>query len=252
MRIDVNCDIGEGAPHDNALIELATSVNVACGWHAGDPVTMRRTVAQAHARGVAIGAHPGYADREGMGRRERGLPPADIEDLVTYQLGALDAFARAAGARLAHIKLHGSLYNTAAATASVADAAARAVARFDRALIFVGLPGTEHERAAARSGLTFAAEVFADRTYGADGRLTPRDDPRAFVHDPAEAVARVLSLLRDGSVETVAGTRLALRADTVCVHGDNPQAIAFARALVDALRGAGVELRSLGPTPPRA
>ena len=252
MRVDVNCDVGEGAPYDAALIELATSVNIACGAHAGDPATMRRTITHANARGVAIGAHPGYADREGMGRRELGLPAADVEDLVTYQLGALDGFARAAGTRLAHVKLHGALYNTAATAAPIADAAARAAARFDRMLIFVGLPGTEHERAAARAGLAFAAEVFADRTYGPDGQLTPRDDPRAFVHDPAEAAARILDLLRAGAVETVAGTRLALRADTVCVHGDNPQAVAFARTLVDALRAAGVELRSLAPAAARA
>jgi UPF0271 protein len=226
-------------------MELATSVNVACGFHAGDPATMRRTVSLARARDLAIGAHPGYPDREGMGRRELGLPAAEVEDLVAYQLGALAAFTRAAGARLTHVKLHGALYNTAAAAQPIADAAAIATAHFDDTLLFVGLPGSEHERAAARAGLRFAAEAFADRTYGPDGRLTPRDDPRAFVHDPAEAARRVLGLLRDGTVETVAGTPLALRADTVCVHGDNPAALVFARALVERLRAAGIELRDL-------
>lgn len=245
MRVDLNCDLGEGAPHDAALIDLATSVNVACGVHAGDPGTMRRTVALARARGLAVGAHPGYPDREGMGRRELGLSPEEVEDLVTYQVGALAAFARAAGAALTHLKLHGALYNTAAATAAIADAAARATARLDPSLVFVGLAGTEHERAAVRAGLRFAAEAFADRTYGADGRLTPRADPGAFVHDPEEAARRMVRLLRDGSIETVAGTCLVTRADTICIHGDDPRALDFARVLVERLRAAGVELRSL-------
>jgi UPF0271 protein len=180
-----------------------------------------------------------------MGRRELGLPAADVEDLVAYQVGALAAFTRAAGGQLRHVKLHGALYNTAALAPPIADAAATAVARFDDTLVFVGLPGTEHERAAARAGLRFAAEVFADRTYGPDGKLTPRDDPRAFVHDPLEAARRVLGILRDGSVATIAGTSLALRADTVCIHGDNPEALAFARAMAGELRAAGIELRAL-------
>jgi UPF0271 protein len=244
VRVDLNCDVGEGAPDDAALIALVTSVNVACGGHAGDAETMGRTVALAAARGAAIGAHPGYADRAGMGRRELGLPPDDIAALVTGQVAALDTIARAAGARLAHVKLHGALYNTAARAAAVADAAARAVAGFDPGLIFVGLPGSEHERAAARAGLRFAAEAFADRTYRADGQLTPRSEPGAFVEDPDQAVRRMLALLRDGQVETTAGTFIPMRADTICLHGDDPRALAFARALTDGLRAAGV---ALGP-----
>jgi len=250
MRVDLNCDVGEGAPNDAALIELCTSVNVACGAHAGDPGTMRRTVALASARGLSVGAHPGYPDRQGMGRRELGLPPDEVADLVTYQVGALAAFARAAGARLSHVKLHGALYNTAAGAPPIADAAAVATARLDDRLVFVGLPGSEHERAAARAGLRFAAEVFADRTYGPDGRLTPRADPAAFVADPGQAASRVLRVLREGIVDTTAGTSISLRADTICIHGDDPAALAFARALVDRLRAAGIELRPLGEPGP--
>jgi UPF0271 protein len=182
MRVDLNCDVGEGAPDDAALIAIATSVNVACGMHAGDPVTMRRTVALAAPRGVAIGAHPGYPDREGMGRRDLALPPDEAADAILYQIGALEAFVRAAGARLAHVKLHGALYNAAARQAPLADAAARAVAAASagggRPLLFVGLAGTEHERAAARAGLPFAAEVFADRTVGPDGQPAARRSGR--------------------------------------------------------------------------
>jgi UPF0271 protein len=244
MKIDLNCDVGEGGADDAALIRVATSINVACGFHAGDAGTMRRTVALGVARGAAVGAHPGYPDREGMGRREMTLPPDEIADIVLYQIGALDAFARAAGARLAHVKLHGALYNASARQAALADAAAGAVARFGR-LVFVGLAGTEHERAAARAGLPFAAEVFADRRYAADGQLVPRSDPRALVRDPDEAARRVLGMVRDGRVETEAGTSLPVRADTVCLHGDSPDAAVFAAAVAGALRAAGVELAPL-------
>jgi UPF0271 protein len=233
--------VGEGAPDDAALIQIATSVNVACGGHAGDPATMRRTVALAVARGAAVGAHPGYVDREGLGRRDLALPAEDVADLVLYQTGALEAFVRAAGARLSHVKLHGALYNTSAREAALADAAARAVAALGP-LTFVGLGGSEHERAAARAGLPFAAEVFADRAYGPDGHLLPRSDPRAFVRDPEEAARRVLAMVREGRLETAAGTSIPVRADTVCLHGDSPGAAAFARVLAERLRAAGVAL----------
>jgi UPF0271 protein len=245
MRVDLNCDLGEGAPHDEALMALATSANVACGVHAGDQATMGRTIALAAARGLAIGAHPGYPDREGMGRRELGLPPEEVADLVTSQVRALAALARAAAAPLRHVKLHGALYNRAARDAAVADAAAHAVARLDGELAWVGLPGTEHESAAARAGLRFAAEAFADRTYRPDGHLTARGDPGAFIRDPERAAARVLALLRDGRIETTAGTHIPLRAHTICIHGDDPAALAFARGLVERLRAAGVQLSPL-------
>jgi UPF0271 protein len=246
VRVDLNCDVGEGAPDDAALMDLCTSVNVACGGHAGDAATMARTVALAHARGLAVGAHPGYPDRAGMGRRELGLPPAEVAALVAAQLAALDAVARASEVRLGHVKLHGALYNTAARAAAIADAAAEAAARFDAGIRFVGLPDSEHERAARRAGLPFATEAFADRGYAADGGLVPRGQPGAFVHDPAVAARRMLALLRDGRVDTAGGGSIAMRADTICIHGDNPEALAFARALVGGLRAAGVELRPLG------
>jgi len=248
MTIDLNCDVGETASAavdgDEAVMAFATSVSVACGFHAGDAPTMRRTVAAAAAHGVAVGAHPGYADRENFGRREQALAPAAIADLVVYQVGALDGFARAAGIRLRHVKLHGALYNTAARAPAVADAAVGAVASLGQRLAIVGPPGSALADAAARHGLPFAAEVFADRTYAPDGQLTPRGDPRAFVRDPDEAARRVVRLLRDGVVETTAGTTLALRADTVCLHGDNPDALGFARRLAEALDAAGIARRA--------
>jgi UPF0271 protein len=245
LHVDLNCDVGEGGPNDAALIQVATSVSIACGVHAGDPTLMRQTVTLAAARGVAIGAHPGYPDREGMGRRELGLAPAQVADLVTYQIGALAGFVRAAGVPLQHVKLHGALYNTAAEASPIAAAAAEAIAAADPALILVGLPGSEHERAAAAAGLRFAAEVFADRSYGADGRLTPRAAAGAFIHDPDQAARRVLAMVCDGRLETTAGTVLPVRAETVCVHGDNPAALAFARALAARLHAAGLSLRPL-------
>lgn len=251
MQIDLNCDLGEGGAHDEALMEIATSVNIACGLHAGDPSTMRVSVERARARGLAIGAHPGYPDRQSMGRRELALPVDAIRDLVVYQVGALAALVRAARGTLHHVKLHGALYNRAARDAAVADAAAAAVAAFDPALVFVGLATTEHEWAAARAGLRFAAEAFADRTYGPDGQLTPRSDPRAFIDDPAEAAEQVLGMIRDHRVRSTASNWLPARADTICIHGDRPDALGFARALADALAAAGVTLRPLTAPPGR-
>ncbi|HEY2901655.1 MAG TPA: 5-oxoprolinase subunit PxpA [Polyangia bacterium] len=253
MSIDLNCDVGESVgrealDNDTAVMAFATSISVACGFHAGDPGTMHRTVEAAVARGVAVGAHPGYPDRQGFGRREMALPPAEIADAVVYQVGALEAFVRAAGARLQHVKLHGALYNTVARDGTVADAAVGAVARLQKDLFIVGPPGSQLESAADRHGLGFAAEVFADRTYAADGALTPRDHPAAFIPDADAAARRMVRLLRDGIVETTAGNTLTLRADTICLHGDNPAALAFARRLAQALADAGIERRAFGLT----
>lgn len=250
MRIDLNCDVGEtdraAIDGDEPVMAFATSVSVACGFHAGDPDTMQRTIAVAAAHDVAVGAHPGYADRENFGRRALALSPAAIADLVVHQVGALDGFARAAGIRLQHVKLHGALYNTAAREPAIADAAMAAVASLGQRLFIVGPPGSAFEIAARKHALPFAAEVFADRTYAPDGQLTPRGDPRAFVPDPDEAARRMLRLLRDGVVETTAGTTLGLRADTVCLHGDNPDALTFARRLAAALDAAGITRRAFG------
>ncbi len=246
LRIDLNADVGEGVATDAQLLALVTSANVACGAHAGDLETMRRTVARALATGAGVGAHPGYADREGFGRREMGLGPLEIRRVVAAQIEVLDAVVQSQGGRLQHVKAHGALYNRAARDAPAARALADAVAAHDPALVFVGLPGSELEQAARAARLRFAAEVFADRTYQDDGSLTPRSRPDAFVHDAATAARRVLAILRSGRLPTASGGWIAVRADTVCVHGDNPEAVAFAQALREHLQRDGVELRPLG------
>ena len=246
LRVDLNADLGEGGPSDERLLDLVTSASVACGLHAGDPSTLRRTIERAVARGVAVGAHPGYADREGFGRRELALPPAEVRDLVVYQVAAAAAFARAAGTRLRHVKPHGALYNQAAREPARAAAIVDAVRTVDPSLLILGPAGSQLEDAAVAAGLGFAAEVFADRTYLDDGALTPRSRRDAFVHDPSLAAARVLRMLRESRVETVTGGTIPVRADTVCLHGDQPGAVAFADSVRRRLREAGVELRALG------
>ena len=245
LRLDLNADLGEGGTSDDELLALITSASVACGAHAGDDETMRRTVKRAAAHGVAVGAHPGYADREGFGRRELALTPAEVRRLVGAQVARLDTIATQAGLRLQHVKAHGALYNRAARDLDCALALAEATREQRADLVFVGLPGSCLEQAARRLGLRFAAEAFADRTYADDGTLTSRSRADAFVHDPGEAAARVLGMLHDGGVRATSGRWIALRADTVCVHGDNPGAVAFARSLRAGLQGAGVELRAL-------
>ena len=219
---------------DADLLALVTSVNVACGFHAGDPAVMDRTVAAAARAGVALGAHPGYPDLRGFGRRPMSLPPEEVETDVLYQVGALMAFARAHGARLVHVKPHGALYNQAALDEELARAVARGTARAGRDLILVGLAGSEAMRRAAEAeGLRFAAEAFADRAYNDDGTLRSRRLPGAVITDPEAAARQAVSLAREG------------RADTLCLHGDTPGAVANARAVAQALRAAGIALKPL-------
>lgn len=243
MHVDLNADLGEGAPDDADLLALVSSANIACGWHAGDARLMQRTVAAALDRGVAIGAHPSYPDREHFGRREMALSPDDVRADLIYQIGALAALVRAQGGELHHVKPHGALYNQAAHDPALADAIAAAVLDVDPSLALYGLAGGELLRAAVRAGLRPVAEVFADRGYRADGSLVPRSQPGALVDDVDEAVARTLRMVRDGTVQAVTGETVRLRADTICLHGDGPHALAFARALRGALTAAGVDLR---------
>lgn len=243
MHVDLNADLGEGAPDDADLLALVSSANIACGWHAGDARLMQRTVAAALDRGVAIGAHPSYPDREHFGRREMQLKPDDVRADLIYQIGALAALVRAQGGALHHVKPHGALYNQAARDPVLADAIAAAVLDVDPSLALYGLAGSELLRAAVRAGLRPVAEVFADRGYRADGSLVPRSQPGALVDDVDEAVARTLRMVRDGTVQAVTGETVRLRADTVCLHGDGPHALAFARALRAALTAAGVDVR---------
>jgi UPF0271 protein len=247
-HIDLNCDMGEsyGAwtmGQDEALLGLATSANIACGYHAGDPATMMRTVKIAVANGVAVGAHPSLPDLQGFGRRTMAISPEEARAMTLYQIGALAAFARAAGGRLAHVKAHGALYNMAAKDRRLADGIASAVRDFDPSLILVGLSGSELIKAGRAAGLACASEVFADRGVEPDGSLTPRGQPGAMIEDEDLAVARVLRMIQEGKVTCRGGVDVAIQADTVCIHGDQPKALAFAHRLREALAQAGVEVR---------
>jgi UPF0271 protein len=251
MRVDLNADIGESfgawsTGSDEQLLSSITSGSVACGYHAGDPSVMRRTVRLALRAGVAIGAHPGFPDLVGFGRREMHIAPGDVANLVLYQVGALSAIARAEGASLRHVKPHGALYNMAARRRDIAEAIVSAVASFGEPLIVVGPPGSELLAAAARSGLTPAAEGFADRGYEPDGSLSPRDQPGAVLRDPAVAANRALAMVRDGRLEARDGSSLRLRVDTICIHGDTAGAADIAAAIRSRLTASGIEVRSLG------
>jgi 5-oxoprolinase (ATP-hydrolysing) subunit A len=245
-EIDLNCDVGEGGGADAEILAHVTSANVACGFHAGGPATMRATVALAAARGVAIGAHPGLADVDGFGRRAARPSPEETYEVVLYQIGALGAFTAAAGVQLQHVKPHGTLYNLAAADARIAAAIARAVRDVDRRLVLFGLAGSRLIEAGVAEGLRTASEVFADRGYRADGTLVPRDAPGALVTDPREVVLRAVRMAREGRVTAVTGATVGVRADTLCVHGDTPGAAVLARALREALVAEGLTLRAVG------
>jgi UPF0271 protein len=253
LRIDLNADLGEGfgawtLGADEALLEHVTSANVACGFHAGDPSVIDRTVALAVRAGVAIGAHPSHFDLRGFGRREIKAAPAEVEADVLYQVGALGAFASAHGAALRHVKPHGALYNQAVDGPELAAAIARGAARASRGLVLVGLAGSQAMRGAAEAcGLRYAAEAFVDRAYDAAGRLVSRSRPGALVSDPATAAATAVRLARDRSVRTIDGGEIGVAADTLCLHGDNPNALAVARAVREALERAGVSVQPLAP-----
>jgi UPF0271 protein len=250
MHIDINCDIGEsfgpwkmGA--DEQVMPNITSANIACGAHAGDPSVMRRTIRLARDAGVAIGAHPGFPDLQGFGRREINLGPSEIEDSVLAQIGALAAIARSEGMVLQHVKAHGALYNMAARSRSLAAAIARAIKEFDPSLVMFGLPNSPMIDAARDAGLRAAAEGFADRSYQLDGSLTPRSEPGAVIHDPAAVVERATRMVRDGVVQTADGREVALKIDTICVHGDTPGAADLTRRIRAALTGAGAIVQAV-------
>ncbi|MFL6526622.1 MAG: 5-oxoprolinase subunit PxpA [Chthoniobacterales bacterium] len=242
MRVDLNADLGEGAGHDTELFQLITSANIACGFHAGDAESMRHAIDHAQAHGVAVGAHPSLFDRENFGRKELQVSADDVYEGVKYQLGVFAAIAESAGVRPNHVKAHGALYNMAARDRALADGIARAVAAVDSRLIVFALPNSELAAAAEAAGLRIAREVFADRNYMPDGSLVPRSRPDALLHDANEAAERVLRMLREGIVRAVDGSDVPLAVDTVCVHGDNPGAVAFARKLHEALESSGVAI----------
>ncbi len=243
-RIDLNCDLGEGAGHDAELMPLISSANIACGAHAGDDPTMRATIALAKQHGVAIGAHPGFADRANFGRVELPVSAAEVRGLVLGQTQHLLDLAGQGGARVHHVKPHGALYNLAARDLAFARAVADAVYEADPRLVLVGLAGSRLLEAGAECGLSTISEVFADRTYQADGALTPRSQPGALITDVAIAVAQVLRMVGAGRVTATDGSEVEIQADTVCLHGDGEHAVEFARQLRTALAGAGLEIKS--------
>lgn len=250
MRIDLNSDLGESfgpwpLGDDAALMASISSANVACGFHAGDPGTMRATVALAKAHGVAVGAHPGFPDLVGFGRREMQATPQEVEDLVVYQVAALAGIAAAQGVRLQHVKAHGALYNMACRDRALAGAIARAVAAIDKNLILFGLPNSELIKAGQQAGLPVAAEVFADRAYEADGSLASRQKAGSVIHDQAAVVARAIKMVQDQRVVTLDGSEIALEADTICLHGDTPGAVQLARAVRAGLEGVGIRVLNL-------
>ncbi len=250
MRIDLNSDLGESfgpwpMGQDAALMESISSANVACGFHAGDPGAIRVTIGLARQKGVAIGAHPGFPDLVGFGRREMKATPGEVEDLVLYQVSAVAGMAAAQGMRLQHVKAHGALYNLACRDRALADAIAKAVAALDRSLILFGLPNSELLRAGAAAGLQVAAEVFADRAYDPDGSLTPRSEPGSVIHDTRKVVERAVKMVCDRKVIAVDGSTIELQADTICLHGDTPGAADHARAVRKGLEAAGIRIASL-------
>ena len=252
-RIDLNCDMGESfgvylMGDDVAILDFVNSANIACGFHAGDPQTIHKTVEAALGKGVAIGAHPGLPDLQGFGRRTMAISMSEAYDMVIYQIGAVAAFARALGGRLSHVKAHGALYNTAAKDQRLANAIAKAVHDFDPRLIMYGLAGSAMIEAAEDVGLRAACEVFADRTYQDDGSLTPRSQSNSMIEDEETSVAQVKRMVTEGIVRSVNGNDVRVRADTLCIHGDQPNALAFAKRLRTELERAGVEIRALSTT----
>lgn len=251
VRIDINSDMGEsfGAytiGHDAGLMRAITSANVAAGFHAGDPSVLRQTIRLAKQHGVAVGAHPGFPDLVGFGRREINVTPTEAEDFVLYQVAAVAGVAAAEGVRLQHVKAHGALFNMAVHNAELASAIARGVAAFDRSLIFFGLPGSALLKAGRAAGLRVAAEVFADRAYEPDGTLASRRKPGAVIHDPDAVVKRAVRMVVEKTVVALDGSIVPLEADTICVHGDTPGSDALAAKIRAGFERAGVTVKALG------
>jgi UPF0271 protein len=247
LTIDLNADLGEGfgtarAADDLELLDLVSSANIACGFHAGDAVTMRDTVRAAHDRGVSIGAHPSYPDIPGFGRRELGLSPREIEHHVSYQLHAMADACAAQGAKMVYVKPHGALYNRAAWDPKAAEAICRSILAIDRSLMLLGLPSSEASRAAEDAGVRFANEAFVDRAYTPAGRLTPRREAGSVIHDVESAVQRSLTLVHEGTLAASDGSQLRIDAQSLCVHGDNVDASAILRRLRRSLEETGVRI----------
>lgn len=244
MQIDLNADLGEGCSNDEALLTLISSANVACGWHAGDAATMLQTVKWAIEKGVAIGAHPSFPDRENFGRTEMQRDPEAVYADVLYQVGALAAIVRAQGGQLHHVKPHGALYNQAARDPALAEAIVRAVRDFDSDLVFFGLAGSKMIDVARQAGLSVKEEVFADRGYNPDGSLVKRGTPGALHEDEEVALNQTLTMVREQRVRAIDGNWVPIRAETVCLHGDGAHALAFARRIRERLGAEGIAVRA--------
>lgn len=249
--IDLNSDLGEsfGAytiGNDEEVLKYISSANIACGFHAGDHNVMLETVKTAADLGVGIGAHPGFPDLAGFGRREMKLSPKEIYNLVVYQVGAMQGAAKACGTYVQHVKPHGALYNMASKDSAIAEAIAAAVHAVDSKLVLFGLAGSELVRAGEKAGLNVAQEVFADRTYQADGTLTPRSQANAMIHDVTVAVDRVIRMIQEGKVTAVDGTDINIQADTICVHGDEPEALQFVQQLRERLQAEQITIQNFG------
>ncbi len=245
MKIDLNCDMGESFGNykigmDAEVVQQISSANVACGFHASDPVVMEKTVASCKAAGVAVGAHPGFPDLVGFGRRNLKVSNEELKAMIVYQVGALKAFCAAAGIPLQHVKPHGAMYNMAGKDAAMADAICEGIREVDPSLILLGLSGSELIEGAKRAGLPYAREVFADRAYEEDGSLVARSKAGAVITDEEEAIARVISMVKEHTVTAITGKKIEVIPDSICLHGDNPKAVLFSEKIRKALEAEGV------------
>ena len=251
LKIDLNCDLGESFGNykigmDEEVIKHISSANIACGFHASDPVVMEKTVRLAKEAGVAVGAHPGFPDLVGFGRRNMNVSAAELKAMVIYQLGALDAFCRKNQIKMQHVKPHGAMYNMAGKDEKLALAIAEAIAEYDDSLILLGLSGSQMLTAAEKVGLSFKKEVFADRAYEEDGSLVARTKPGAMIENENEAIERIITMIRFGKVKAVTGKEISVEPDSVCVHGDNPKALEFVIKIRKRLEDEGITVRSMG------
>ncbi|PKR83335.1 LamB/YcsF family protein [Heyndrickxia camelliae] len=249
-KVDLNCDMGEsfGAyklGRDEEILDYVTSANIACGFHAGDPATIRKTVQMAMEKNVGIGVHPGLQDLVGFGRRNMQISPQESYDLVVYQIGAIYAFAKSEGGKIQHVKPHGALYNMAAKSPSLSEAIAEAVYKVDPELILFGLAGGELVKAGQKIGLHTANEVFADRTYQQDGSLTPRTQPHALITNKETSIQQVIRMVKEGKVESLQGIDVPIQADTICIHGDGENALEFAKYITTSLKQAGIQITKI-------
>lgn len=248
-RVDLNCDLGESFGNykigvDEEILPFVTSANIACGFHAGDPAVMHKTVKLAIEKEISIGAHPGLPDLVGFGRRNMNISPEEAYDMVIYQVGALNAFVKAEGGKMQHVKPHGALYNMAAENQMLAEAIAEAIYKVDSQLILFGLSGSKLIKAGENVGLRTASEVFADRTYQGDGSLTPRTDKDALITDSNAAIKQVIKMVREGTVLCQQGFDIPIKADTICIHGDGAHALAFAQEINKQLEACKINIKN--------